>query len=108
MFTPIPVEVLALEPEAVGLDILQKTKFSKLRHVEPVPDLARVAEGTQKLESLLDTVIEYVESVISGKRGPDNAVGRRLLELINTVPRMSTDTFEKMINSNMKASLFIL
>ncbi len=41
MFTPIPVEVLAYEPEVVGLDLLQKTKFTKLRHVEPIPDLAR-------------------------------------------------------------------
>jgi hypothetical protein len=58
MFTPIPVEVLAYEPEVVGLDLLHKTKFTKLRHVEPIPDLARVSEGTAKLEMMLDAVIQ--------------------------------------------------
>ena len=58
MFTPIPVEVLAYEPEVVGLDLLQKTKFTKLRHVEPIPDLARISEGTAKLEIMLDAVIQ--------------------------------------------------
>ena len=57
MFTPIPVEILAYEPEVVGLDLLHKTKFTKLRHVEPIPDLARVSEGTAKLEMMLDAVI---------------------------------------------------
>ena len=58
MFTPVPVEILAYEPEAVGLDLLHKTKFTKLRHVEPIPDLARVSEGTGKLEMMLDSVIQ--------------------------------------------------
>ena len=58
MFTPIPVEILAYEPEVVGLDLLHKTKFTKLRHVEPIPDLARVSEGTAKLEMMLDAVIQ--------------------------------------------------
>jgi hypothetical protein len=66
MFTPIPVEVLAYEPEVVGLDLLQKTKFTKLRHVEPIPDLARfqcsktlffVTDGCIKIS--FDTTILY-------------------------------------------------
>ena len=50
MFTPIPVEVTAYDPEVTGLDLLHKTKFAKMRQVEPIPDLARVSEGTLKLE----------------------------------------------------------
>jgi len=65
MFTPIPVEVLAYEPEVVGLDLLHKTKFTKLRHVEPIPDLARVSEGTAKLEMMLDAVIQVTHLNLS-------------------------------------------
>ncbi len=57
MFTPIPVEIAAYEPEVVGLDLLHKTKFTKLRQVEPITDLARVSEGIGKLEYMLDAVI---------------------------------------------------
>ena len=66
MFTPIPVEVLAYEPEVVGLDLLQKTKFTKLRHVEPIPDLARISEGTAKLEIMLDAVIQVIWTITEG------------------------------------------
>ena len=102
MFTPVPVEVMAYDPEVTGLDLLHKTKFAKMRQVEPIPDLARISEGTAKLEKMLEAVITYVEDVQSGREKPNNAVGRKLLELVYSVPKMTPDEFDKMINSNMK------
>ena len=102
MFTPIPVDITAYDPEVTGLDLLHKTKFAKMRQVEPIPDLARVSEGTAKLEHMLDAVIAYVEDVLTGKEKPNNSVGRKLLDLVYSVPKMTPDEFEKMINSNMK------
>ncbi len=58
MFTPIPTEVFAEEAEVTGLDLLHKTKFTKLRQVEPLLDLPRVSEGVTKLELMLDAVIK--------------------------------------------------
>ena len=106
MFTPIPVEITAYDPEVTGLDLLHKTKFAKMRQVEPIPDLARVSEGTAKLEHMLDAVIAYVEDVLSGREKPNNSVGRKLLDLVYSVPKMTPDEFEKMINSNMKVCAF--
>lgn len=48
---------------------------------------------------------KYVEAVLSGRERPDNSVGRKLLDLVNSVPKMTPDEFEKMINSNMKVNL---
>lgn len=39
---------------------------------------------------------------MSGQETPDNSVGRKLLDLVNSVPKMTPDEFEKMLNSNMK------
>merc|ERR1711915_129476 len=39
MFTPVKVELMASEPEIAGLDLLQKTKYSKVRSVESVPKM---------------------------------------------------------------------
>ena len=58
MFTPVPVEISAYDAEVTGLDLLHKTKFTKLRQVEPTPDLLRVSEGINKLEFMLDAVIQ--------------------------------------------------
>lgn len=46
---------------------------------------------------------QYVEGVLSGQERPDNAVGRKLLDLVNSVPKMTPEEFERMVNSNMKA-----
>ena len=45
-----------------------------------------------------------MEGVLKGEKAPDNAVGRKLLDLVNSVPKMSPEEFEKMVNSNMKVS----
>lgn len=71
-------------------------------------DLAQVAEASTKLLSLLDQVVAYVEDVINGKQQPDNSVGRSLLDLINSVPHMSTDQFAAMFNSNVKDLLMVV
>ncbi len=71
-------------------------------------DLAQVAEASTKLLSLLDQVVAYVEDVINGKQQPDNSVGRSLLDLINSVPLMSTDQFAAMFNSNVKDLLMVV
>merc|ERR1712150_442699 len=108
MFTPVPVEITAYEPEVTGLDLLHKCKFTKLRQVETIPDLAKISEGTTKLEVMLDAVISYVQGVLEGRETPNNAVGRKLLDLVNSVPKMSPDEFEKMVNSNMKDLLMVI
>ncbi|CAB4068606.1 APC1 [Lepeophtheirus salmonis] len=41
MFTRIPVEIIADQAEVTGLDLLHKTRLSKMRQVEPITDLAK-------------------------------------------------------------------
>ena len=57
MFTPVKVEMIATEPEVAGLDLLHKTKHSKTRSVEPLPELKKIAEAADKNELMLDIVI---------------------------------------------------
>merc|ERR1719447_2339831 len=52
MFTPVQVELVASEPEIAGLDLLNKTKFSKVRTVEPMPELTKVADAAEKMQSM--------------------------------------------------------
>ena len=42
--------------------------------VEPMMDLAQIAEASSKLSSMLDSVLQYVDDVLSGKTPPDNQV----------------------------------
>jgi len=108
MFTPVPIEVIASEPEIAGLDLLHKTKFQKVRAVEPMPDLTKVSEAASKQEAMLDTLIKYIEAVIDGSEVADNSVGRTLWDLVQSVPKMDTVTFEKMLNSNLRDLLMVI
>ncbi|KAE8750613.1 hypothetical protein FOCC_FOCC002593 [Frankliniella occidentalis] len=108
MFTPISVDVICYEPEVVGIQLASKTALSHKDTVEPMMDLARIAEATNKLSGLLDTVLAYVEDVLAGKAVPDNSVGRALTDMINSVPKMSPEEFDKMFNSNIKDLLMVM
>jgi len=108
MFTPVQVELVAAEPEIAGLDLLYKTKYSKVRTVEPMPELSKVSEAAGKMQVMLDAVIQYVEAVMDGTQEPDNSVGRALNSLILSVPKMDVDQFEVMLNSNLKNLLMVI
>lgn len=112
MFTPVNVEVTSYAPEVVGLQLCQKTMGvsspARPRKVEPMLDLAQVAEASGKLLDLLEQVLAYVEDVLNGKQQPDNAVGRSLLDLIHSVPNMTGDQFAQMFNSNVKDLLMVV
>lgn len=109
MFTPVPVEVLCYEPEVVGIKLCQKTVgVGSKKSVEPMTDLALIAEASSKLTSLLDIVLAYVDDVLADRKQPDNAVGRALLDMVHSVPTMTPEQFEHMFNSNIKVSLFVV
>jgi len=108
MFTPVKVEMIASEPEVAGLDLLHKTKHSKIRQVEPVPELKKIAEAAEKNEMMLDIVIRYVEAVLAGREEPDTSVGRALVDLVQSVPKMDPVKFEAMLTSNMRDLLMVV
>ena len=47
----------------------------------------------------------YVDSVLSGATEPDVTVGRQLLDMVHSVPKMSQEQFDEMLNSNIKVGL---
>ena len=108
MFTPVKVEMVATGPEMAGLDLLQKTKHSKIKTVETVPELTKIAEAADKIETMLETVIGYVKAVLAGEEEPDTSVGRALVDLVQSVPKMDPAKFEAMLNSNMRDLLMVI
>jgi len=110
MFTPVPVEMTATEPEIAGLDLLHKTKFQKTltRPIEALPDLTKIAEASGKLEDYLDILLKYVESVCDGSQPADNVIGRQLWDLVQSVPKMDGEEFERMLNSNVRDLLMVI
>lgn len=110
MFTPVNVEITCYDPEIFGLQLCQKTigSTARPRNVNPMLDLAQVSEAGSKMGVLLDQVLQYVEDVLAKKTTPNNAVGRSLLDLVNSVPHMNNEQFSEMFNSNVKDLLMVI
>lgn len=108
MFTPVNVEVICYDPEVFALHLSQKTMGVRPKTVSPMMDLVQVGEAGQKMNVLLDQVLNYVEDVLANRATPDNAVGRALLDLVNSVPHMTNEQFAEMFNSNIKDLLMVI
>lgn len=87
--------------------LCQKTISLNQKCVEPTDDLQRIVEAAENLKGLIDGVLSYVEDVIMGKREADNEIGRALLSMVHSVPKMSSEQFQNMFNTNVKVSVFI-
>merc|ERR1711893_298673 len=98
----------ASEPEMAGLHLLHKTKYQKSRAVDPMPDLMKISESANEMELMLDALLKYVEAVLDGSVPADNAIGRTLWDLVQSVPKMDTVEFEKMLNSNLRDLLMVI
>jgi translation initiation factor 3 subunit F len=108
MFTPVPVDISSYEAERIGLDVIQQGKHNPKRSVNMVSDLQRVGVTCAKLNDQLSAVMEYVDDVIAGKQPADNATGRILMDLVTSVPKLSSEQFQEMLNSNMKDLLMVV
>ncbi|KAL3265605.1 hypothetical protein HHI36_009809 [Cryptolaemus montrouzieri] len=111
MFTAVPIDVTCYDPEVFALQLCQKTmgpSSNRPRQTHPVQDLSQVAEAGNKMGVLLDQVLSYVEDVLADRIKPDNAVGRSLLDLVNSVPHMTNEQFSEMFNSNVKDLLMVI
>lgn len=57
---------------------------------------------------LVDQVLAYVDDVLAGKIHGNAAVGRALLDMIHSVPKMTPQEFDNMFTSNIKVSHRVL
>lgn len=56
---------------------------------------------------VLEQVLQYVEDVLAERVSPNNAAGRQLLELVNSLPNLSADTFADAFASSVKDLLMV-
>jgi len=108
VFTPVPVDITAYEPERVGVELIQQGKLNPKRSVSMVKDLDQVGRTCAQLQNNFGTVSAYVDQVLSGKIPADSTVGRTLMELVTSIPKLDPEAFEEMLNSNMKDLLMIV
>jgi translation initiation factor 3 subunit F len=56
----------------------------------------------EKLYHLLETALQYVDSVVEGKVVPDPEVGRQIADTLASVPRVRPEVFDRLFNDSLQ------
>jgi len=103
VFVPVPCELRFHDAERSGVDLLTTTAFQSPT-TQPVTDLEILERSIQSVCSMLDRVLTYVRSVLSGEVNGDPAVGRYLMDTLGA----STDDLEKGgFNASLQDTLMV-
>ncbi|KZS88159.1 Mov34-domain-containing protein [Sistotremastrum niveocremeum HHB9708] len=99
VFIPIPLELRFREAERSTLDLLT----SPHSPLAPLTDLDVLSETLQSVSAMIDRVLAYVRSVLAGEVEGDAAVGRYLLDTLNT----SVKGMDSGLNSHLQDTLMV-
>ncbi|XP_019180760.1 PREDICTED: eukaryotic translation initiation factor 3 subunit F [Ipomoea nil] len=102
-FQEIPLDLRMIEAERVGFDMLKTTVVDKLPN-----DLEGMEASMERLLALINDVHKYVDDVVEGRISPDNNLGRLISETVNSIPKLSPQEFDKLVNDSLQDQLLLL
>jgi len=105
-FIPVPCDLRFHDSERGAVDLLSSAKDG------PVPAYATELEtlelALREVISMIDRVLEYVQSVTSGKIQGDERVGRQLLGTLSaTIEGLEKSKLETLFNSHLQDTLMV-
>ncbi|KAI0720353.1 Mov34-domain-containing protein [Cerioporus squamosus] len=106
VFVPIPCELRFNDAERSGLDLLTSnlSQTGNATFTNPTNDLELLERSLVSVSEMLDRVLSYVQSVLSGEVKGDAAVGRYLMDALGP----STEDLERgEFNSHLQDTLMV-
>ena len=103
IFNELRLSLKSSEPEAICMSEMiayekGTTKASSIDALEV---------SMEKLHSLLETALEYVNSVVDGKVQPDAELGRQIADTLATVPRIRPQVFDRIFHDSLQDLLMV-
>ncbi|KAK4708354.1 hypothetical protein R3W88_029279 [Solanum pinnatisectum] len=102
-FQEIPLDLRMVEAERIGFDILKTTAVEKLPN-----DLEGMEASMQRLLALIDDIYKYVDDVVEGRVPQDNKIGRFISDAVASLPKLSPQDFDKLVNDGLEDQLLLL
>ena len=102
IFHELLLSLQSSEPEAI---CLSKMVASDKKEETPSEDALEVS--MEKLHSLLENALKYVDSVVEGKAEPDIATGRQIADTLATVPRIRPEVFDRLFHDSLQDLLMV-
>jgi len=105
IFVPIDLEIVAFEPEKVGIAAI--TPSDKEKSVQLLSGVQQIKKSTEQMLVWIEKLHKYIDDVIDKKQPGDVNMGRKLNELVTSVTQLQPSQFESMLNTGMKDFLMI-
>jgi translation initiation factor 3 subunit F len=105
LFHELKLTLQSTEPETICLNELVSGGDEKKEEEGAAIDPLQVS--MEKLHSLLETALTYVDSVVDGKVSPDAELGRQIADTLATVPRIRPEVFDRLFNDSLQDLLMV-
>lgn len=120
MFHELRLSVQSNEPETICLHQMiaagnqgnNTTNIEKQEQEMDVtapsaPETLALQVSMEKLYGLLESTLQYVDSVVDGKIKPDPEVGRQIADTLASVPRVRPEVFDQLFNDSLQDLLMV-
>lgn len=109
LFHEIRLSLHSNEPETICLNemILQDQGQNGQDGTVDRDTAVELQVSIEKLYSLLDETLSYVDKVVDGKLSPDSEVGRKLADTLASVPRVRPEVFDRLFHDSLQDLLMV-
>lgn len=111
LFHEIQLSLHSNEPETICLNemIVQQdpTSANGQGSTGSKDTPAELQVSIEKLCSLLDETLSYVDKVVDGKLPPNSEVGRKLADTLASVPRVRPEVFDRLFHDSLQDLLMV-
>lgn len=105
-FQPVSLEMLTLDVDKVGFEVLSRTKNDSVASL--TSDLANLQGSVAKLLEMITSVLAYVEKVRDGEIEGDTNIGRFLAKSASLLPKFEPEALDKLFNNNVQDLLMVV
>lgn len=107
LFHELHLSLKSSEPETICLNEMIVGKRGEENGNKETSTVDALQVSMEKLYSLLDTTLAYVDSVVEGKVAPDAEVGRKIADTLATVPRVRPEVFDRLFHDSLQDLLMV-
>ncbi|OMJ20348.1 Eukaryotic translation initiation factor 3 subunit F [Smittium culicis] len=114
-FVSLPHEIIYPESESKVLELVSSSNSHENNNTNGKGDFVPVITDMEQLEiaiksllEMIDRVSKYVDSVIAGSQKPNVVVGKYLLDMLASVPKIDPAHFETLFQSHLQNILMVL
>lgn len=107
LFHEVRLSLQCTEPETICLNQMSKAQDGEEQEQPKNDESLALLVSMEKLYGLLDTALQYVDSVVEGKVTPDPEVGRQIADTLASVPRVRPDVFDRLFNDSLQDLLMV-